>query len=290
MRSVIALVLALLATPLAARAAEPCARATFEGSAFTVCRYERGADQIRLALKGPSGVLGGFAALKSSLGADASRVQFAMNAGVYEPSRAPVGLLVQSGRQVSPLNTAGGDGNFYLKPGGVFWVAADGAVHIEETSAFAAAKVQPRWATQSGPLLVKGLCNLAQRNPFERPVAELRVAILVGSLRRASYTRSVVNALVALAPDNLSFNIVEFGGEVSRQDRAGPHAPARYRALSAPKRRWKLVHRHADPAAEAKKPIVKLEQTGTSGGADNLRRARTFRVRSLRPPAVQAFG
>ena len=156
MRAIIGLVLALLASPVAAHAAEACAKATFEGTAFTVCRYQRGADQIRLALNGPVGVLGGFAALKSSLGADASRVLFAMNAGMYEPSRRPVGLLVQAGRLQSPLNTADGTGNFYLKPNGVFWVAVDGAVHIDEASAFAAAKVQPQWATQSGPLLVKG--------------------------------------------------------------------------------------------------------------------------------------
>ena len=156
MRAVIGLVLALLATPLVAHAAQSCARASFEGAGFTVCRYHGATDQIRLALKGPSGVLGGFSALKAALGADAPRVLFAMNAGMYEPSRAPVGLLIQSGQLESPLQTADGTGNFYLKPNGVFWVAVDGAVHIDEASAFAAAKVQPQWATQSGPLLVKG--------------------------------------------------------------------------------------------------------------------------------------
>ncbi|MBC6981354.1 phosphodiester glycosidase family protein [Caulobacter sp. 17J80-11] len=141
----------------AAPAPEPaCRTANFEGDGFVVCRYAPGEGELRLALNGPGGPLGSFRALKTALGEDAGRVVFAMNAGMYEPDRAPVGLFVEAGRQRAPLNRAAGAGNFYLAPNGVFWVDDAGAPHVDETGAFAASGVKPRWATQSGPLLVSG--------------------------------------------------------------------------------------------------------------------------------------
>src|SRR5262245_46466452 len=88
----IAAALAALAPSAIARgdATPGCHRARFEGEGFTVCRYDPDADELRLALRGPSGTLGGFAALARSLGADARRVRFAMNAGMFDPDRSPV--------------------------------------------------------------------------------------------------------------------------------------------------------------------------------------------------------
>ena len=39
-----------------------------------------------------------------------------------------------------------------------------------------------------------------------------RVAVLVGSLRKESFTRKVANALITLAPPSLKFEVVEIGG------------------------------------------------------------------------------
>ena len=140
-----------------AAASNPCAPQVFEGARFTVCRYGRGADTVQLALDGPHGRLGGFAALARQLGpATASRVLFAMNAGMYETDQSPTGLLILNGRTVHPADTGLGDGgNFHLLPNGVFAVGADGAVRVEETRAFLAHPGGARWATQSGPLLVE---------------------------------------------------------------------------------------------------------------------------------------
>ncbi|NEX94234.1 phosphodiester glycosidase family protein [Caulobacter sp. 17J65-9] len=141
----------------AAPAPEPaCRTVRFEGDGFVVCRYVPGEGELRLALNGPGGPLGNFVALKAALGPGAGRVAFAMNAGMYEPDRAPVGLFVEAGRQVAPLNRATGNGNFYMAPNGVFWVDAEGRPHVDETAAFAGLGAKPRWATQSGPLLVSG--------------------------------------------------------------------------------------------------------------------------------------
>lgn len=82
---------------------------------------------------------------------------FAANAGIYDHHRAPLGLFVEDGRKLVPLNTARGDprrGNFSLPPNGVFAIDAHGRASVRTTAAFRNAGAQPRWATQSGPMLV----------------------------------------------------------------------------------------------------------------------------------------
>jgi uncharacterized protein YigE (DUF2233 family) len=148
---------ALPASPPAAVLPPPCVAATFEGSRFTVCRYAPGAGELRLASAGPHGPIGSLGALRAFLGHDAPRVLFAMNAGMYDTRRRPLGLFIAAGQELRPLSrAAGGGGNFVLLPNGVFWVDADGAPHVTETAAFAALPRTPvQWATQSGPLLVQ---------------------------------------------------------------------------------------------------------------------------------------
>jgi uncharacterized protein YigE (DUF2233 family) len=136
----------------------PCRAASFEGAHFTVCRYRGGVDELRLASQGPRGPIGSLAGLRRALGPDAARVAFAMNAGMYDPAQQPLGLFVAGGVEQRPLNRAtSGYGNFLLLPNGVFWVGDDGAPHVDETGAFAALpRAHVAWATQSGPLLVRG--------------------------------------------------------------------------------------------------------------------------------------
>lgn len=156
-RTLLGMVMALLAASLAGAAkAGDCRAEKFEGSRFTVCFYRAGVDELRLAARGALAPLGSLRALRVFLGADAARVDFAMNGGMYEPDQSPLGLFVAAGKTLKPLNRATGGGNFFLLPNGVFWVDRDGAAHVEETGAFAAAARQPVWATQSGPLLAQG--------------------------------------------------------------------------------------------------------------------------------------
>ena len=82
---------------------------------------------------------------------------FAANAGIYDAQGEPLGLYVEDGKALKPLNTAHGNpasGNFSLLPNGVFAIDANGRASVQTTSDFAAAHAQPRWATQSGPMLV----------------------------------------------------------------------------------------------------------------------------------------
>ncbi|TAM99251.1 MAG: hypothetical protein EPN40_05565 [Rhodanobacteraceae bacterium] len=82
---------------------------------------------------------------------------FAANAGIYDAKGEPLGLYVEDGKALKPLNTVHGDpaaGNFSLLPNGVFAIDANGHASVQTTAGFAAAHAQPKWATQSGPMLV----------------------------------------------------------------------------------------------------------------------------------------
>ena len=77
------------------------------------------------------------------------------NAGIYSENHTPEGLHVEGGVMLSPLNLNAGEGNFYLRPNGVFYVADDGAGVIEtEKFNSLSGRASVREATQSGPLLV----------------------------------------------------------------------------------------------------------------------------------------
>ncbi len=104
--------------------------------------------------------------------ASGHRLVFAMNAGIYEPGLAPTGLAVEAGRELAPLNTRQGTGNFHAPPNGVFYVTASGAA-IARTTTFAAAPPPGvRLATQSGPILLEdGAMPAASVRPASGPSA-----------------------------------------------------------------------------------------------------------------------
>ncbi|MBX2798401.1 MAG: phosphodiester glycosidase family protein [Myxococcales bacterium] len=92
-----------------------------------------------------------YQALKARLG---DRLIAATNAGIFHSPDLPVGLFVSASYESAPLQLADGDGNFFLKPNGVFWIDGRGA-HVGN----AASWTKPdglQLATQSGPALVLG--------------------------------------------------------------------------------------------------------------------------------------
>jgi len=91
----------------------------------------------------------GFDRLASWLSPRGETLAFAMNACMYEKNFSPVGLYVGDGKELSPLNTQSGRGNFYLQPNGVFFIDSQGAA-IVETREYAKAPRSPLLATQSG--------------------------------------------------------------------------------------------------------------------------------------------
>jgi uncharacterized protein YigE (DUF2233 family) len=122
---------------------------------FTTIRVDVRRERIELFLRDTAGhTFKRFDRLKSWLASRNERLRFAMNAGMFQPDLSPVGLLVQDGQEVSPLNLSDGTGNFFLKPNGVFFVSKSGP-RIVESSEYPALAQGVRLATQSGPLLVR---------------------------------------------------------------------------------------------------------------------------------------
>lgn len=129
---------------------------------FTTVRVDVRTDRLELFLRDERGrAFNRFDHLAAWLAGRNRQLRFAMNAGMYHPDFSPVGLLVEDGREISPLNVADGTGNFFLKPNGVFFVSASGP-RIVETTEYPALARGVRLATQSGPLLVRnGVVNPA---------------------------------------------------------------------------------------------------------------------------------
>lgn len=127
---------------------------SFEGSAFTVCRYDATTHRLELAVAGDAGPLRSLAALERHLGPRAGRLLFAMNAGMFDGDGRPIGLYVEQGERQKRLNLREGGGNFHLMPNGVFWADDAGRVAVTESEDFARRAPRAMWATQSGPMLV----------------------------------------------------------------------------------------------------------------------------------------
>jgi uncharacterized protein YigE (DUF2233 family) len=150
-RTLSAALAALLALALPAAAA--CRDGRFEEVPYTLCEVELGQD-LRLFLNAEDGApFGSFARIDAALRARGERLVFAMNAGMYHADRRPVGLFVEGGRQVAPLVTRAGPGNFGMLPNGVFCIGPRGFA-VVESRAFAARARECPEASQSGPMLV----------------------------------------------------------------------------------------------------------------------------------------
>lgn len=136
---------ALLGLPAAAR--EP---------RYTVLRIDTRSQPLALYLNDERGrPFHGFKRLDAWLRARGQRLRYAMNAGMFEPDYSPVGLFVADGQEQAPLNLRDGEGNFYLKPNGVFLLDRDGQPRVIEASRYPELARGARLATQSGPLLVE---------------------------------------------------------------------------------------------------------------------------------------
>jgi uncharacterized protein YigE (DUF2233 family) len=119
---------------------------------YVVCRVDLSREDLRLVYADTGGVrFGHFEVLRASLARQHRKLAFATNAGMFRPDFRPVGLLVIDGQTIAPINRAAAPGNFFLQPNGVFLVDAAGA-RVLATDEYR--DLEPRFATQSGPMLV----------------------------------------------------------------------------------------------------------------------------------------
>ena len=167
-----------------------CAPYRFEGIDATVCRIDLRQDRLRMFhLDEKDRPLKYFSGVERHLKATHEQLVFAMNAGMYHKDFSAVGLLVIDGTQRQPLNLDSADGNFFLKPNGVFLVAESGASVIE-SSRYAQIQEKVELATQSGPLLVLD-------------------GALHPAFRRDSTSRNVRNGVGVLSAHEVVFAISE---------------------------------------------------------------------------------
>lgn len=99
-----------------------------------------------------------------------------MNAGMFHSDHTPVGLQIIDGTVFNSLNKDDGQGNFFLKPNGVFAIGEQGAV-VQASEEF---DVSQSWriATQSGPLLLQNGKYHPKINP-DSPNLHIRNGVCV---------------------------------------------------------------------------------------------------------------
>lgn len=207
--------------------ASPAVRAADE--AFTVVRVDTATQELQAFWADEQGrPFKQFDRLAAWLGGKGKKLVFAMNAGMFHADLSPVGLLVADGKEIAPLNTSAGGGNFFLKPNGVFLLAADGP-KVVETSEYPGTRSGIRIATQSGPLLLRrGVIhpafNPASTSRLIRNGVGVsgRVAIFVMANRPVSfhemavYFRDVLHCQDALYLDGVVSRL--YADELSRAD------------------------------------------------------------------------
>ena len=91
--------------------------------------------------------------LKNYVTSKNQRLIFAVNGGMFKKDYSPQGLFIENNKTLAVLNRANGNGNFYLKPNGVFYITNDNIPFVSKTSDFLD-NGKIKYATQSGPMLV----------------------------------------------------------------------------------------------------------------------------------------
>lgn len=135
--------------------ASACAPLTFEETAFTHCIADPKSHTIRTALTQQDGQpYGSLAAFAEQAGADG--IAFAMTGGAFGDDRRAIGYYVEDGERLSELDRGDGEGNFYMKPNGVFFGSADAWRVLATEDFFSSVRDRPQFGTQSGPMLVIG--------------------------------------------------------------------------------------------------------------------------------------
>jgi uncharacterized protein YigE (DUF2233 family) len=130
-----------------------CEAVQFESVPLTHCVADPAQHRIAMANLGsdkqPFGSLSSFAA-----SVDPATIAFAINGGMYGDDLKPIGYYVQNGERLKELNRANGDGNFYMKPNGVFFGSDAKWQVMGSNTFFNTVGDRPQFGTQSGPLLL----------------------------------------------------------------------------------------------------------------------------------------
>ncbi len=141
-------------TPTPSVAADSaCRKVTFEDVPLTHCTADPAKHRIAMANLGadkqPFGSLSAFAGT-----VDPAAIAFAVNGGMYGDDLKPLGYYVEKGERLKELDRGTGEGNFYMKPNGVFFGTGGYWRVLGSNTFFETVGERPEFGTQSGPLLL----------------------------------------------------------------------------------------------------------------------------------------
>lgn len=139
---------------------------TYTATRFRVVKLEP--QQVGVVWKGADGQpYRTFDRVQARFTKEGKTVKFLMNAGIFEPGGIPSGLHVEEGKELRPINTAVGKGNFFLQPNGVLLVygerdkstaqiksAVAHAAFLKDMALHASYISDLRVGIQSGPMLL----------------------------------------------------------------------------------------------------------------------------------------
>ncbi len=129
-------------------------RISFRGHSFDWIKVDPTKVEVNLYWKDPQNrPYSSFSNVKEQVEKHGGQLIFATNAGIFSSDITPGGLHVENGKELHGLNLRDGEGNFHMKPNGVFFIE-EGQASVTESSQYSLKKRNPRIATQSGPMLV----------------------------------------------------------------------------------------------------------------------------------------
>lgn len=125
---------------------------------YRVVTLDLARDRLELHWRDPGGqAFASIDALRDWGATQGRTLLFAANAGIYDQEFRPLGLHVEAGKTLRPLNTvhgAAGTGNFSIQPNGVFYVDTQDHADVVTTANWREHPIDARLASQSGPMLV----------------------------------------------------------------------------------------------------------------------------------------
>ncbi len=175
-------------TPTEPAVPSACSTVVFEKIPLSHCIANPSEHRITTAYAQASGDrFGSLAAFAETV--DKRTIAFAINGGPAGDDGKPKGYFVQNKQRIAELDLGSGDGNFYIKPNGVFYGTGN-AWRLRTTPSFySGVRDRPQFGTQSGPmLLVDG--KLPSEISENGPSRAIRSGVGIGSDGKAHFVVS----------------------------------------------------------------------------------------------------
>lgn len=130
-----------------------CREVMFEDVPLTHCTADPAKHRIAMAnLGADKQPFTSLSALAATV--DEASIAFAVNGGMYGDDLKAVGYYVENGERLGELDRGSGEGNFYMKPNGVFFGTGGAWQVLGSDTFFNTVGDRPQFGTQSGPMLL----------------------------------------------------------------------------------------------------------------------------------------